>query len=64
MVDEVQGNYRGMMIAIAPEHWSVFDDFELEQFEVFSPRFGFTGSFEVFSQTHPRSKEKERPSSI
>jgi hypothetical protein len=51
MVDEVQGTYRGMMIAIAPEHWSVFGDFELEQFE-------------VFSQTHPRSKEKERPSSI
>jgi len=32
MVDEVQGTYRGMMIAIAPEHWSVFADFELEQF--------------------------------
>lgn len=32
MVDEVQGTYRGMMIAITPEHWSVFADFELKQF--------------------------------
>jgi hypothetical protein len=41
MVDEVQGTYRGMMIAIreasslrliAREYWSVFADFELEQF--------------------------------
>jgi hypothetical protein len=31
MVDEVQGTYRGMMIAIAPEHWNVFADFEPEQ---------------------------------
>lgn len=32
MVDEVQGTYRGMMIAVAPEHWSVFADFSFEQF--------------------------------
>jgi hypothetical protein len=32
MVDEVQGTYRGMMIAIAPQHWSVFANFELSEF--------------------------------
>ncbi|MEH1789407.1 MAG: hypothetical protein V7L23_28465 [Nostoc sp.] len=31
IVDEIQGTYRGMMIAIAPEYWSVFTDFSLEQ---------------------------------
>jgi hypothetical protein len=31
MVDEIQGTYRGMMIAIAPEYWSIFTDFSLEQ---------------------------------
>ncbi|NMG22731.1 hypothetical protein [Brasilonema bromeliae] len=32
MVDEVQGTYRGMIIAIAPGHWSVFANFELSEF--------------------------------
>ncbi|WP_143598217.1 hypothetical protein [Tolypothrix sp. NIES-4075] len=32
IVDEIQGTYRAMMIAIAPECWSIFADFELEQF--------------------------------
>jgi hypothetical protein len=31
MVDEIQGTYRGMMIAIAPEHWKVFESFSPEQ---------------------------------
>jgi hypothetical protein len=31
MVDEIQGTYRGMMIAIEPEHWSIFADFEVKQ---------------------------------
>jgi hypothetical protein len=26
VVDELQGTYRGMMIAIAPEHWQCFRD--------------------------------------
>ena len=30
IVDEIQGTYRGMMIAIAPEYWSVFTNFSLE----------------------------------
>lgn len=32
MVNDIQGTYKGMMIAIAPEYWSAFVDFELEQF--------------------------------
>ena len=32
MVEEIQGTYRGMMIAIAPEHWQMFADFSLSQF--------------------------------
>lgn len=31
MVDEIQGTYRGMMIATAPEHWQMFVDFSLSQ---------------------------------
>lgn len=29
MVDEIQGTYRGMMIAIPPEHWQSFSDLSL-----------------------------------
>jgi len=32
IVDEIQGIYRGMMIAIAPEHWQVFTHLSLTQF--------------------------------
>ena len=32
MVNEIQGTYKGMMIAIAPENWHVFLDFEPEEF--------------------------------
>lgn len=31
IVDEIQGTYRGMMIAIPPEQWQVFAEFSLEQ---------------------------------
>lgn len=31
MVDEIQATYRGMMIAIPPEHWKVFSSFSLPQ---------------------------------
>ena len=31
MVDEIQGTYRGMMIAIPPENWSIFADFSLSE---------------------------------
>lgn len=31
VVDEIQGTYRGMMIAIPPDHWQVFETFSLEQ---------------------------------
>jgi len=27
VVDEIQGTYRGMMIAIPPEHWQCFNHF-------------------------------------
>jgi hypothetical protein len=29
VVDEIQGIYRGMMIAITPEHWQYFNDLPL-----------------------------------
>src|SRR4028119_841080 len=32
MVDEIQATYRGMMIAIPPENWSIFADFSLFEF--------------------------------
>ncbi len=31
MADEIQGTYRGMMIAIPPENWSVFASFDEQQ---------------------------------
>lgn len=31
MVEEIQGTYRGMMIAIAPENWRIFADFSLNE---------------------------------
>lgn len=31
IVDEIQGTYRGMMIAIAPENWNVFTSLSIEE---------------------------------
>lgn len=31
MVDEIQGTYRGMMIAIEPKQWQIFESFSTEQ---------------------------------
>lgn len=31
MVDEIQGTYRGMMIAIEPDHWKLFESFSTAQ---------------------------------
>jgi hypothetical protein len=31
MVDEIQSTYRGMMIAVPPENWSVFAECERQQ---------------------------------
>jgi hypothetical protein len=31
MVNEIQGTYRGMMIAIPPVYWQVFEFFSLKQ---------------------------------
>jgi len=31
MVDEIQSTYRGMMIAVPPENWSVFAECDRQQ---------------------------------
>jgi hypothetical protein len=31
MVDEIQGTYRGMMIAIPSEHWRIFSEYSLDE---------------------------------
>ncbi|WP_229453453.1 hypothetical protein [Nostoc sp. CHAB 5715] len=63
MVDEVQSTYRGMMIAIAPEHWSVFADFELEQFAKCLQDLAWRVRLKSFLK-HTRAPKKKKDFSI
>ncbi len=62
IVDETQGTYRGMMMAIAPEYWSVFTDFSLEQLAAPLPSLAVQVRLSSFlKQPRPPKKKKDPP---
>lgn len=62
MVDEIQGTYRGMMIAIAPEHWQMFVDFSLSQLASVLQYLAAQVRLSSFlKQPRPPKKKKEPP---
>lgn len=61
MVNDIQGTYKGMVIAIAPEHWSVFVDFELEQFACVLQDLASRVRLKSFLKHTRASKKKKDP---
>ncbi len=59
MVNDIQGTYKGMVIAIAPEHWRVFVDFELEQFACVLPDLASRVRLKSFLK-HTRTPKKKK----
>ena len=62
MVDEIQGTYRGMMIAIPPENWSIFAAFSL--FELASVLQNLAAQVRLSSflkQSRAPTKKKDPP---
>lgn len=68
-VDEVQGTYRGMMIAIPPEHWQCFQDLSPQEFASLLKQLAAQVNLKRFrkqprksqSKTPPRVKDPKHP---
>ena len=66
VVEEVQGTFRGMMIAIPPVQWQPFGQMSLEQFADTLKQWAFRIDLKRFSSSprgkkRPTSKEKYDP---
>ena len=63
LVDEIEGTYRGMMIAIPPPHWQEFAPMELPQL---SQVLKYLAEFVHLKRflKHPRGVKKKKPSLI
>lgn len=60
LVDEIQGTYRGMMIAIAPPEWSVFQFFSREQLVLVLQDLAARVRLASFLK-QPRTPKKKKP---
>lgn len=60
LADEIEGTYRGMMIAIPPSKWQVFHQMTLEQLCVTLKQLAIKVRLEAFSSS-PRKPKKKKP---
>ncbi len=60
LVDEIQGTYRGMMIAIPPPHWQEFAPIELPHLAQILKYLAQFVNLKRFLK-HPRGAKKKRP---
>lgn len=61
IVDEMQGTYRGMMIAIAPVYWQVFESFSLKQLAALLLDLAAGVHLKSFLKQPRSPKKKKRP---
>jgi len=61
VVDEIQGTYRGMMIAIAPEHWQCFRDLSLADLAGVLKQLAAQVNLKRFRKQPRKSKTKTPP---
>ncbi len=60
LADEIKGTYRGMMIAIPPQEWSVFQNFTFTELSQILKHLAGKVSLRAFLR-HPRSPKKAQP---
>lgn len=60
VVDEIQGIYRGMMIAIAPQHWQCFIDMPLAELAALLKDLSTRVNLKAFLK-QPRGQKKKKP---
>ncbi len=60
LADEIQGTYRGMMIAIAPQEWRCFQQFNFIQLATVLRDLASFVRLKAF-RTHPRGPKKPQP---
>lgn len=58
--DEIQGTYRGMMIAIAPQEWRCFEQFNFIQLATVLKDLASLVHLKAFRR-HPRGPKKPQP---
>jgi hypothetical protein len=61
IVDEIQGTYRGMMIAIPPEHWLCFGDLSLSELAERLKQLAAQVNLKRFRKQPRKSKTKTPP---
>lgn len=61
LVDELQGTYRGMMIAIPPEHWQHFRTLALAEFALLLKQLAAQVNLKRFFKQPRKSKSKTPP---
>jgi hypothetical protein len=61
MVDEIQGTYRGMMIAISPEHWQEFGTMSLAELAVLLNQLAAQVNLKRLLKQPRKSKSKTPP---
>lgn len=61
LVDEIQGTYRGMMMAIPPEHWQPFRTMSLTEFAVLLKQLAAQVNLKRFLKQPRKSKAKTPP---
>jgi hypothetical protein len=59
LADEVEGTYRGMMIAIPPAHWQIFHQMSLVQFCQELQHLATKVRLEAFSSSPRKPKKKK-----
>ena len=60
VVDEIQGTYRGMMIAIAPQYWQCFAEMPLEELASLLKELAGRVNLKTFLK-QPRGQKKKKP---
>lgn len=63
LVDEIQATYRGMMIAIPPSHWQIFETFSQEKMAQLLQQLAHNVNLKRFLKAQ-RSPKKKRPALI
>jgi hypothetical protein len=61
LVDEIQGTYRGMMIAISADHWQPFETFSLDQMVLVLQQLAARVKLERFLKATRGVKKKREP---
>lgn len=61
LVDEIQGTYRGMMIAITQEHWQAFKTFSVDQIVLVLPDLASQVELKRFLKAIRGVKKKREP---